>query len=154
MDDLSVSQPRKRSSTKVIMEQQLDSLRKLVRHLPFTLDEPAVSRYDFSSLREEEIEDYGNEPAALVHRMEEQLGHLKLDSAHRLSFQERGAGPCSAVDFLELYFLKHPNDILIQNWITGLLTYVKTLSDAVLDDSESNDAGVRVCVEGCYLSRN
>ena len=86
--------------------------------------------------------------------MEEQLGHLKLDSTHRLTLQERGAGPCSAVEFLETYFQKHPNDILIQNWITGLLTYIKTLSDAVLDDSETNDSGVRVCAKGRPPSRS
>jgi hypothetical protein len=130
--------------TKVVIEQFLTDIRKLIDYLPDDLPEPSVSRYDFSDITAAELEDYGTEPCCVTRWLETELGHLSPDSQHRLQFKERGAGAASAVDFLDKYYHKHPGDIMIQNWITGLLAHLKITSRAELDDSDTNDLGIKV----------
>lgn len=133
----------RRKRTKVIVDQQLNDLRQLFQYLPATLPIPVISTYDFGELTQQELEDYGNEPSALVHRLESELGHLSPESKTRLQLKERGPGAAAVVDFLEKYYRKHPSDVLIQRWIQGLLVYVKEISEAEVDDSETNDLGVK-----------
>jgi hypothetical protein len=141
--------PRKR--TKVVMDQFVNEIRKLIDYLPNDLPEPVPSGYNFGDLTEEELDDYGPEEGTCVsRRMETELGYLNPESRHHLQFKERGAGAVAAIDFLEKYYRKHPSHPLIQNWITGLLEHLKKVSTVELDDSDTNDTGIKVC--SCRLA--
>lgn len=50
-----------RKRTKIVIEQFLSDIRKLVDYLPSTLPEPAISCYDFGDVCPEELSDYGPE---------------------------------------------------------------------------------------------
>jgi hypothetical protein len=132
--------PRKR--TKVVVEQQLNDLRTLLEHLPSDLPEPTFSQYNFGPITTDELEDYGDDVSSVVHRLEQELGHLNPDSPYHIQIKERGRGPLAVVDFLEKYYNKNRDAILLQEWIAGLLTHVKEISDAELDDSM--DTGIKV----------
>jgi hypothetical protein len=90
----------------------------------------------------DEIEDYGDEVSSVVHRLEQEFGHLNPESPYHIQIKECGHGPLAAVDFLEKYYHKHRDAILLQEWITGLLTHVKEVADVELDDS--TDTGFKV----------
>lgn len=135
---------RKRCSTKVVIEQRLDNLRKLMLHLPQSLPDPPISSYNFSPLTKEEIDEYGSEVVACTHRLEAEFGHLSLKGLHSVQLRERGKGPVAGVDFLETYYNKYPSDEMIHNWINGLLEHVSKISDAEVDESDTNDVGVKV----------